>query len=120
MGRNRARHFAGKEQMLKEIRWTCACGTTLRYWDRTRQAVHERSKRHAQWVKTGVVETKQYEQRWRKPAEFVIERLNARSLQPNTTQASNPHEEHKHYHLQLQNTHTTHTEDISHTQVTHS
>jgi hypothetical protein len=61
--------------MLKEVLWSCPCGTTLRYWNIVRQQVHERSQKHLQWKEDGVVISKKYKQRWRKPDDITIEKM---------------------------------------------
>jgi threonine dehydrogenase-like Zn-dependent dehydrogenase len=61
--------------MLKEVVWTCECGTTLRYWNKLRQIVHLDSQKHQQFEVDGVVIKKKKEQRWRRGDDVKIEKL---------------------------------------------
>jgi hypothetical protein len=59
---------------LKEVYWICPCGTHMRYWDRTRQTQHEKTKKHIQWENDGVVfEFK--DMRRHKEIVFTVERF---------------------------------------------
>lgn len=60
---------------LKEVVWTCECGTKIRYYNKTRKIGHDKSQKHQQYLQDGIVIEKKYIQRNRQADKIKIVKL---------------------------------------------